>query len=497
MSIPARRPGQAGGEARPAGPSGQITAFFRSFTDLLKLPRAFWIVIFVFVFETMAYFGVLTLMNSYLLRDLGWNATYASLTVSIFTGLVTLFMLGAGSYAESFGLRRALLAALLLCLVGRAVYAVVPGLPGASVVTLMLVALLIIALGEAILQPVCYSGVKQYTDERTSSMGYGLIYAFMNAGIVVVGELSARIRPAVQNVIEGRDSGQPGFLDGIMRWLAGVTGSGIQAVNWVCWGITGGTLVFLLALFTRRAEAAKLRPDRSEELRKADTRPIRQRLWSYFSDGLFSNARFVFFIFMLLPVRTLFAHQWLTMPEYILRAYDSTVADNMERLVNWINPAIIFFGVPIATALTRKVNVYTMMIIGSLVSAAPTFLLCAGPHLHLLIAYFVIFSIGEALWSARFLEYASELAPEGRIAQYMGLANVPWLLAKTTTGIYSGFLLAWFVPAAEPGQSPAQNSETLWLIYGCIAMLSPIGLLLARRWVMAGLQTGRKVSGRA
>ena len=55
---------------------------------------------------------------------------------------------------------------------------------------------------------------------------------------------------------------------------------------------------------------------------------------------------------MLLPVRTLFAHQWLTMPQYILRAYDQGVADRMEWLVNWINPGIIFVGVPIATALT-------------------------------------------------------------------------------------------------------------------------------------------------
>ena len=45
------------------------------------------------------------------------------------------------------------------------------------------------------------------------------------------------------------------------------------------------------------------------------------RLWSYLSEGPFGNARFLFFIFMLLPVRTLFAHQWLTMPEYILRSY--------------------------------------------------------------------------------------------------------------------------------------------------------------------------------
>jgi dipeptide/tripeptide permease len=141
--------------------------------------------------------------------------------------------------------------------------------------------------------------------------------------------------------------------------------------------------------------------------------------------------------------------------------------------------------VPVATALTRRVNVYTMMIVGSFVSAAPTFLLCGGPDLAMLITYFFLFSIGEALWSARFLEYASELAPEGRLAQYMGLANIPWLLAKGTTGAYSGYLLSVYCPAGVPKDQ--LNTQTLWFIYGCIAMLSPIGLWLARRWVMAGL----------
>jgi uncharacterized membrane protein (DUF2068 family) len=31
------------------------------------------------------------------------------------------------------------------------------------------------------------------------------------------------------------------------------------------------------------------------------------------------------------------------------------------------------------------------------------------------------------------------------------------------------------------------HTETLWLVYGIIAMASPIGLWLARKWVMAGL----------
>jgi len=115
----------------------------------------------------------------------------------------------------------------------------------------------------------------------------------------------------------------------------------------------------------------------------------------------------------------------------------------------------------------------------------PTFLLCYGPSLSMLITYFVLFSIGEALWSARFLEYASELATPGRIAQYMGLANIPWLLAKGTTGLYSGFMLAKFCPDNTP--HAALHTGTLWFVYGCIAMMSPIGLWLARKWVMAGL----------
>ena len=57
---------------------------------------------------------------------------------------------------------------------------------------------------------------------------------------------------------------------------------------------------------------------------------------------------------MLLPVRTLFAHQWLTLPDYILRAYPKDVADHMEWIVDWINPLVVFVGTPLITAMTRK-----------------------------------------------------------------------------------------------------------------------------------------------
>ena len=80
---------------------------------------------------------------------------------------------------------------------GRVVYSLAPGLHGPIVVVAVIGSLVTVAIAEAILQPVCYSGVKQYTDEKTSSMGYGLIYAVMNLGIVGIGALSAWLRPAV------------------------------------------------------------------------------------------------------------------------------------------------------------------------------------------------------------------------------------------------------------------------------------------------------------
>jgi len=109
-------------------------------------------------------------------------------------------------------------------------------------------------------------------------------------------------------------------------------------------------------------------------------------------------------------------------------------------------------------------------------------LLCFGAKLPLLIGYFVVFSIGEAIWSSRFLEYAAEIAPEGRVAQYMGVANLPWFVAKTTTGFYSGFILEKFVP--KDGE---KNGATMWLIYGAIALLSPVALMSARKWLRSGM----------
>jgi hypothetical protein len=266
------------------------------------------------------------------------------------------------------------------------------------------------------------------------------------------------------------------------RWAARVEGlsvgdhpaAGIAGAFWFFAAITALTLAANVLLFTPRVE------ERDRLVREAPAPLAGARgLLARLRELPILDARFLSFIFLLLPVRTLFAHQWLTMPHYVVRAFPPEVGARWEW-VNGLNPLVIVVFVPLIALLTRRARVVDMMIVGTAVSASATFLLVPPPSLALLVAYFVVFSLGEAAWSSRFYEYVADLAPVSKVGVYMGIAGIPWFLAKSVTGLYSGWMLDRFVPAAGP-----QRPGALWLAYGVVGLASPLGLLLARRWLLA------------
>jgi dipeptide/tripeptide permease len=297
------------------------------------------------------------------------------------------------------------------------------------------------AVGGGVLQTAVYAAVKQSTDEKSSAMGFSLIYALMNLGIVLESGLSSPVRAAY-----------------------GTTG-----VMLMCTALTAVYLVVHLGGFPRGAGGPVPAAPRAAGAAEPGGWRAHPLL----------DLRFLYFIFILIGVRTLFAHQWLTMPDYVTRCFPEAVGARYEW-ISGLNPLIIVIGTPLVAALTQRVPVLTMMILGTGVSALATLLLVPGPHLGLLLSYVVIFSLGEALWSSRFLEHVAALAPPARVGVYMGVANVPWFLAKFTTGLYSGSMIARYLP-----RDGAQDSSTLWLIYAGIALSSPVGLLVARRWLNA------------
>ncbi len=437
-----KKVGETGTEEKPL-------SLRENFRILLKASRGFWLVNIVNFGDGIAYFGVLTLLTLFLDRNIGFSDQMTGVSVSVFTGLVTLFMLGGGFISDKLGVRRTLTLTVLVIGFGRVLLVLSPvGFFGLSPKVCSWVALIIMAMGEGVIQPALYAGVKEYTDPRTATIGYSLLYAIMNLGIVAENFVSPFVRAEF----------------------------GISGVYWMCIFITGLLLISQTTLFTKRIEETDRVVTEAAKL-EGPKLSIKQRL----QELPFLNPRFLFFIFVLLPVRTLFAHQWLTLPHYVMRAFPEAVGARYEWFQG-LNPFIIVIFVPLIAAMTRQVKVLTMMIIGTSLSAAVTFILVPGPHLSTLILYVVLFSLGEAVWSSRFLEYVADVAPAGKVGAYMGIAGVPWFLAKFTTGFYSGFMLERFCPEGGP-----LDTGTMWLIYAIIATMSPLGLLAARKWIGKGV----------
>ena len=157
------------------------------------MPRGLWLVVFAFSADLMAYYGVLPLMRSYMHADIGLSDAAATIPVSIFTGAVTVFWIAIGGVAEKLGVRRGLLAALALCIVGRAIYAsAVFG--GAAKLAIVGLSILVVAIAEGMMQSAAYLGVKQYTTEKTSAMGFATLYGVMNLFIFFMGFISSSVR---------------------------------------------------------------------------------------------------------------------------------------------------------------------------------------------------------------------------------------------------------------------------------------------------------------
>jgi POT family proton-dependent oligopeptide transporter len=470
---------EPGVEAEPpkTSPAREI---FQPFIDLIHAERALQGINIPYFLEGVAYWGILGYLAMYFNQYVSLDDVWAGRMVGVLTWGITISMFFFGTLADRWGVRIALILAFILMLGGRVALSAAPylGLQGGSIWTplngIATGGILLVVVGYGMYQPAAYAAVRQFTTEKTAGMGYAMLYALMNLG---------------------------GWIP---TWFTPIRKSaGIRGVFWMLTGLTVGSLVLTALILTRGTVEAVTRL-REQERKKAKEQkdsaegegadgekdeapaPRGTGVLGWLANHPLANVKFSFFIFCLIPVQTLFAHNWLTLPMYVERAFAQSwpwISINFEKAVNF-NPLLIFVMVPIVTVLTEKRKVYNMMIIGTLVMAAPTFLLALGPQWWTLVPYLFIMTLGEAMWQPRFLQYAAEIAPEGRTGAYMGVAQFPWFLTKLIVPLYSG----WFLQRYCPKEGP-MDTGTMWLIYGVIAVSSTVMLVLAKGWVGKDFKT--------
>lgn len=439
------------------------------FIDLAHTSRALFGVNLSYVLEGLTYFGVVGLLAIFFNEYIQLTDVQAGPMVGFLTGGITLAMLILGATVDWIGIRKALLSALFFMLAGRILLTLSPvlGEPGLwnSAHWIAMGGLVGVIIGYGIYQPAAYAAVKKLTTPKTAAMGYAMLYALMNLG----GFLPGLISPPVRK------------------------GFGITGVFWVYVALTAVGIVVVWFIISKKAVKKALdnvsmetKGKIEEEKDEMKDMTAGEKLKYYLKNFPLKDGRFLFFIFILIPVQTLFAHNWLTLPLYTSRAFEGFVSDNFEFFVN-LNPILIFILTPIVTALTIKKDTYNMMIIGTFIMAAPTFILALGPNFYTLMGYLIVMTIGEAMWQPRFLQWVAEIAPKNMTGIYMGIGQFPWFLTKVLTSLYSGWFIMKYCPADTP--KPELDTEFMWLIYGFIAISTPVALFLAKKWMKKGFKT--------
>ena len=445
------------------------------FIDLFHSSRALWGINLSYLLEGLTYFGIVGYLVIYFTDFVKLDDINAGQMVGFQTAGITLAMLFLGATVDWIGVRKSLIYSLIFMLIGRVFLTLGPSITSntglwSSAHLVAMLGLLGIILGYGIYQPACYAAVKLFTTEKTSAMGYAMLYAIMNLGGFLPGIIAPPIRKAFATDQEG-----------------------MLAVMWVYVGLTVLGILVVAIILTKKTvektiqEVSTSTKEQIEADKKAeDEKSAKEKLMFYLKNFPIRDLRFMFFIFILIPVQTLFAHNWLTLPVYYKRAFTGVVSDNFEFFTNF-NPLLIFILTPMVAAMTIKKDTYKMMIYGTFVMAFPTFILALGPSIYTVFAYLTLMTIGEAMWQPRFLQWVAEIAPKGMTGIYMGIGQFPWFLTKVVTSLYSGWFLMHYAPE---GVDPSQmNTETMWLIYGCIAMVSSIGLFFARGWMQKGFKT--------
>lgn len=511
-----------------------LKEMFDPFVDLIKSPRVIWGINIGYTIEGLCYFGILTYLamhfSDFIFQGVEHADVWSHNMVMIQTAGIAISMVLLGFIPDKIGVRWGLLASFALMLIGRIFIAGAPTIFGLaptgqvwSMLNLVTIGgILVVVVGYGIYQPAAYAAVRQFTNPKTAPMAYAMLYALMNAGSSLA---------------------MTAFLFRDEEFL----GLGISGTFWIFTALTVVSLLITFGLLSKKAvsaaiEKAKIETaamnaekaaEKKEEHKAAAIDPnaparLPLTLWitlvaalvaiyfrmhgtaQYVAAGLLifipvfiallpkekrtntirwmashplGNTKFFFFIFALIPVQTLFTYNWLILPQYIERAYTGWIGQYFEICAN-LNPILIFLLVPTITAITAKRKTYNMMIWGTLVMGSSAFILAFGASPTTLFSYLIMMTVGEAMWSARFLQLATEIAPEGKAGQYQGVAQLPWFLTKFLVPLlYSGRMMEKYCPATGE-----QNTQFMWLVFGIIAVSTPVMLILAKKWIGHSLE---------
>ncbi len=414
-----------------------------------SFPRDFWTVISMEFFERGSYYGVMSVLSVYLVLDiskggLGFSKESVGVIKSTITPLLYLLPIISGAVADRYGYRKTLMFAFAIMSTGYFLTSLFTDY------SLVFISLLMMVCGAGFFKPIISGTIARTTDERNSTLGFGIFYWAINLG--------AFIFPLI-----------------LVPYLKSFSYSYIFIMASV-----GTGWLLLLNIFVYKE------PARPESTKKFMV--VLKEAAEVIKDYRFISLILIYSGFWILYFQMFDTVLWYLKEKMDMAPVDRAVNAFLSLFVNnpsWkfdaehvtvINAGTIILLQLLISTIVKKTKALPTMITGISLGTLGMAILGLSSNAWVFIGGMIIFSIGEMTAHPKFISYVGLIAPPDKKALYLGYSFLYGVIGSGIGGILGATLYVYFVGKHD-------NAQTLWFIFSLIGVVTIIGLLLYNRFL--------------
>ena len=497
---------------------------------LKEFPITFWAANTMEIFERMAWYGFFAVSSLYIsgsVEDggLGFSHEDRGVLQGVVTFFLYLFPVISGTLADRYGFKRVLYVAFIILTPAYYLLGQFTTFPT------FFLAFMLVAIGAGTFKPVIIGTITKTTNDKTSSMGFGIFYMMVNIGgfigPIIAGVVRAisweyvfiasaiwisfnfiivsifykdpvesvntrkkKLKDTFAGMVEVLGNGRFFlFVFGLLVIL--VLGSKFTADNTFTWAeiiwITVFWIIFNLIIDV--ILRFKKNDDRTWILQPMKLGDWKFGLFLLLMSGFWTSFNQIFYTLNLyiqdfVDTSDLMTFSVDTM-NFIglggsVEGFQNSMATagqiNPEYIININAGSIIFFQVLVSYLVTR-LKPFTTIFYGTLITVISFSVLIWGTTGWIVVAGLVIFSFGEMMASPKSKEYTGKIAPPDKVAMYMGYFYWCVALGNLFGGILSGQFYALF--AIE-----MNRPDLMWLVFALIALGTAILVLLYDKFIL-------------
>ena len=418
-------------------------------SGIKSFPRNFWVVIIMEFFERGSFYGVMSILSVYLVLSvaeggLGFSKESVGVINSVTRPLLYLLPILSGAIADRFGYKKTLMFAFVVMSIGYFLTSL------ATAYALVFLSLLFMTLGAGFFKPIISGTIARTTDEKNSSLGFGIFYWTINLGAFIF----------------------PLILVPILKEIS-------WSLIFVMAAIGTGWLIFLNLFAYREPQ----KPETSKSVIDALKGIIL----------VLKDFRFILMIVIYSGFWILYFQMFDTVLWYLKDYMDMTPVNNLINsfLGLFINNPSWKFDAEHVTVINAFTIIVLQLFVSNIVKnkkALPTMIagitmgtigmamLAISTYAWVFMAGIIIFSIGEMTAHPKFISYIGLIAPEDKKALYLGYSFLYGVIGSGIGGILGANLYVHFVDKLK-------DPSTLWLIFSGIGVVTIIGLLLYNKYL--------------